>query len=95
MGNSREGGEGQEMALDKELERAAGEEMGEQIPGVAQEKDEAVKFSQLGMMDKTPIGLRFFPWEKSKGMIRFGDLGTEGPGILYHRRVANLYAPRG
>jgi len=62
MGNSREGGKGQEMTLDKELERAAGEEMGEQIPRVAQEKDEAVEFSQLGMMDKTPIGLRFFPW---------------------------------
>jgi hypothetical protein len=59
--DSPEGAKGHLMPLDKELEGAAGEEMGEQIPREAQERDEGVEFSQLGMMEKTPIGLGFFP----------------------------------
>jgi hypothetical protein len=61
MGNSGEGGEGQEMTLEKELEGGAGKDLGKEIARVAEEKSEAVEFSQLGMMDHEPIDLRFFP----------------------------------
>jgi hypothetical protein len=50
------------MPLDKELKGTAGKDVGKQIPRVAQDKDEAVEFSKLGMIDKTPIRLRFLPW---------------------------------
>jgi len=46
------------MPLDKELKGAAGKDMGKKIARVAQDKNKAVEFSKLGMIDKTPIRLR-------------------------------------
>jgi len=82
------------MPLDKELKGTAGKDVGKQIPRVAQDKDEAVEFPQLGMLDRTPICLRLFRRQKGKLMIGLRYLFTEPPRILDHRRVANLYSPR-
>ncbi len=68
--------------------------MGKQIPRVAQDIDEAVKFSKVGMVDKTPVCLCLLPREKGERMIGLRHLFTEPPRILDHRRVANLCSPR-
>ena len=81
------------MPLDKELKGTAGKDVSKQIPRVAQDKDEAVEFSKLGMIDKTPIRLRFLSWQESELMIGLRHLFTELPRVLDHCRVANLDSP--
>lgn len=60
------------MPLDKELKGTAGKDMGKQIARVAQDKDETVEFSKLGVMDKRPVYLCLFPWNKGERMISLG-----------------------
>lgn len=82
------------MSFDKELKGAAGKDMSKEIARVAQDKDEAVEFPKLGMIDKTPVYLCLLRWPKGEWVIGLGHLLTEFPRILDHRRVANLYSPR-
>jgi hypothetical protein len=50
------------MPLDKELKGTAGKDMGKEVTRVAQDKDEAVEFTKLGMMDETPVCLCLLCW---------------------------------
>jgi len=81
------------MSLDKELEGAAGKDMSKQIARVAQDKDEAVEFSELGMTYKTPVYLCLLRWSKSEMMVDLGHLFTELSRVLDHGRIANLDSP--
>ena len=81
------------MSLDKELEGAAGKEVGEQIARVAQDKDKAEEFSQTGVFDQTPVYLGLFGWSKREMMIDFGDLFPERSRVLDHGGIANLDPP--
>jgi len=81
------------MPLDKELKGASGKDMGKEVARVAQDQDEAVESSKLGMMDETPVCLCLLSWEEGEMVIGLRHLFTELPRILDHRRVANLDSP--
>ena len=81
------------MSLDKELEGAAGKDVGKQMARVAQDKDEAVEFPELGVLDKTPVHLCLLRWSKSEMMIDLGYLFTELSRVLDHGWIANLDSP--
>ncbi len=78
------------MPLYKKLKRITGKYVGEQIPRVTEDQDKAVELSQPGMIDKTPIHLRFLSRQEGERVICFGDLVTEGPRIFHYRGVAYL-----
>jgi len=85
------GGEGHQMTLDKKLKATSGKEVSKEISGVAEEKDEAVESSKLGMMDHRPITLPFFSWEEAERMIDLGHLLTKFSSIGDHCRITYPY----
>ena len=81
------------MSLDKELKGTAGKEVGKEVARVTQDKDEAVELSKLGMIDKTPIRLRYLSGEESELRLGLRHLSTKLSRVLDDCRVSNLDSP--
>ena len=79
------------MPLDKKLKTGAGKDMGKQVPGVTQDKDKAAEFPDSRMMDKAPIHLSLFPWQKGEAMVDLLPFPPKGLCILNHTGIAYFY----
>jgi hypothetical protein len=64
--------------------------MCKQISGITQDKDKAAKFPDPWLIDKAPIHLSLFPWQKGEGMIDLLPLSSKISCILNYTGIAYL-----
>jgi hypothetical protein len=65
--------------------------MGKQVPGVTQDNNKAAEFTDPRLMDKTPIYLSLFPWQKGEAMISLLFFPPKGLCMLNHTGIAYFY----